>query len=177
MVGGGIGDARWVLNMTVDRDYGRLDPAEHLMEVAEHLALEGRGIGMMTAVDVRNAQSGVCEGVSATATVGARQPTWAADVGPAETTPGTINIIVSVPVRLGDAALVNAVATATEAKVQAFIDCDIAGTGTATDAVCVLCSIDGESELFGGPRSLWGSRIAQATYHAVVRGIEAQRGA
>jgi adenosylcobinamide amidohydrolase len=65
------------------------------------------------------------EGVHAAATVGLRVPTWAA--APAGTAdrelapiwrPGTINIIVALPVPLSDAAYVNAVITATEAKAR-----------------------------------------------------------
>jgi len=52
IVGGGIGAVSWVLNMTVDEGYGRLDPDRHLLRVAHRLHLDGRGIAMMTAVAV-----------------------------------------------------------------------------------------------------------------------------
>src|SRR5438874_2480696 len=68
---------------------------------------------------------------------------------------GTINVVVVVPERLSDAALVNAVATATEAKAQALHDLGHDATGTATDAVCILCPDEGRPHDFGGPRSLW----------------------
>lgn len=83
---------------------------------------------------------------------------------------GTINIVVRVPANLSGAALVNAVATATEAKVQALAELGVAGTGTATDAVCVLCATDGPVEPYGGPRSRWGSRLARAVHRAVLSG-------
>jgi adenosylcobinamide amidohydrolase len=83
---------------------------------------------------------------------------------------GTINIVVSVPERLTDSALVNAVSTATEAKVQALAELGIDATGTATDAVCVLCPAEGRPFAFGGPRSTWGSRLARAVHAAVRRG-------
>ena len=66
-----------------------------------------------------------------------------------------------------DAALVNAIATATEAKAQALFELGIAGTGTATDAVCIATPADGRAETFGGPRSRWGSRLARAVRDAV----------
>ena len=71
-----------------------------------------------------------------------------------------------VPAPLSDAALVNAVVTVTEAKVQALAEAGMAGTGTSSDAVCVACPfapglpsglLDGEVEPYGGPRSLWGA--------------------
>jgi adenosylcobinamide amidohydrolase len=83
--------------------------------------------------------------------------------------PGTINVIVALPVPLTDAAFVNAVVTATEAKAQAVLDAGFAGTGTATDAICIAAPIGtGGEEEFTGPRSAWGARIARAV-HAAVR--------
>ncbi|MFF3020478.1 adenosylcobinamide amidohydrolase, partial [Streptomyces sp. NPDC057939] len=85
---------------------------------------------------------------------------------------GTINIIVSVPVAFSDAALVNAVATATEAKVQALRDAGADASGTPTDAVCVaaLRPSDGHPvEPFAGPRSVWGARPARAVHEATLR--------
>jgi adenosylcobinamide hydrolase len=84
---------------------------------------------------------------------------------------GTINLLVRLPVRLADAALVNAVATATEAKVQALLDLGLYATGTATDAVCVVCPPEGPPEPFGGPRSTWGARLARVV-HAAVTGAD-----
>ncbi len=178
IVGGGLGPISWVLNMTVDADYGRLDPDRHLLEVAQRLHLDGRGIAMMTAVDVNCYQTAQAGGVSACATVGVNRPVWAADFSEAvepDDGPGTINLIVMVPVSLSDAALVNAVATTTEAKVQALLDHGVDGTGTASDAVGVLCVADGTAEQFGGPRSTWGARIARAVYDATSAGVAAQR--
>jgi adenosylcobinamide amidohydrolase len=83
---------------------------------------------------------------------------------------GTINILVVLPERLADAALVNAVATATEAKVQALRDLGLHATGTATDAVCVACPDEGRAGAFGGPRSVWGARLARAVHAAVLTG-------
>lgn len=178
IVGGGIGAVSWVLNMTVDEDYGRLDPDRHLLQVAHRLHLDGRGIAMMTAVAVSRYQTAEMNGAAAWATVGVSRPVWAAEIsgsGEPDTGPGTINLVVSVPVGLSDAALVNAVSTATEAKVQALLHCGVDGTGTASDAVAVLCAGDGTAEQFGGPRSLWGGRIACAVYDATLAGIVAQR--
>ncbi|MGD0933686.1 MAG: adenosylcobinamide amidohydrolase, partial [Streptosporangiaceae bacterium] len=81
-----------------------------------------------------------------------------------------INIVVSVPVPLRDAAFVNAVVTATEAKTQAVLDAGFACTGTASDAVCVAAPAGAPGEDFAGPRSLWGGRIARAVHAAVYAG-------
>jgi adenosylcobinamide amidohydrolase len=104
---------------------------------------------------------------------GDRAPAWR---------PGTINIIVAVPVPLSDAAFVNAVITATEAKSQAVIEAGFAGTGTASDAICIAAPTQGNGtpnrdstahgapEDFAGPRSTWGARIARAVHAAVLPG-------
>ena len=72
------------------------------------------------------------------------------------------------------AALLNLLCTMTEAKVQALLDAGVAGTGTASDAVSVLCPVlssEGPgAEPFGGPRSTYGARLARCVYEAVSAG-------
>jgi adenosylcobinamide amidohydrolase len=79
-----------------------------------------------------------------------------------------VNIVGIVPERLSPAALVNAVLTVTEAKAQALWDAGVAATGTASDAVCIVCPTDGPEHPFGGPRSQWGARLARAVHRAVL---------
>jgi adenosylcobinamide amidohydrolase len=177
VTGGGIGPREWVLNAQVPAGYSRLDPAVHLAELAAGLGLEGEGVGLLTAARVADAVQREDEGVRAAATVGLRVPVWAVvpsgtadgELAPAWRS-GTINIIVSVPVPLSDAAYVNAVMTATEAKAQAVLEAGFRATGTASDAICVAAPEAGEPEDFAGPRSLWGARIARAVHSAVHTG-------
>lgn len=82
--------------------------------------------------------------------------------------PGTVNIVVALPVALAPGAMVNAVATATEAKVQALLDAGFDASGTPTDAVCVAARESGEEVLFAGPRSEWGSCLARAVHAATL---------
>jgi adenosylcobinamide amidohydrolase len=174
-LGGGIGTRSWALNATVPMSYFRDDPDAHLAEIAATLALDGAGVGLMTGVDVADHVIRSDAGVEVVATVGLGAPAWAAAPDghlrrerSQANRPGTINLLVRVPVRLSDAALVNAVATAAEAKAQALWDIGVAATGTASDATCVLCLPDGPAEPYAGPRSTWGARIARAV-HAAVR--------
>ena len=127
---------------------------------------------MLTAADVRQVSVADDGGVEVAATVGLGHPTWAAapDAGRPASLVGTINVVAVVPERLSDAAMVNAVCTATEAKAQALWDSGLAATGTATDAVCIACPDDGRLHSFGGPRSIWGSRLARAVHAAVAAG-------
>ena len=175
--GGGLGVRKWVVNAQVPASYGRRDPDHHLTRLGVSLGLPGRGVGMLTAADVRMVSGAMDGGVEASATVGLGHPTWAAAADPVRPVSlvGTVNLVVIVPERLSDAALVNAVATATEAKAQALWESGIPGTGTATDAVCITCPDDGPTHAFGGPRSVWGSRLARAVHRAVLDGLAATR--
>jgi adenosylcobinamide amidohydrolase len=183
-VGGGIGPRDWVLNAQVPRDYGRRDVDAHVRELTERHGLAGQGVGMLTAADVGRVVRTADRGVRVEATVGLTLPVWAAAPGdlevgaaapaPAAPRPGTINVVVFVPVRHTDAALANLLCTVTEAKVQALFDGDVPGTGTASDAVTVLCPLNGDAEPFGGPRSAFGAPVARAVHAAVSAGASSR---
>ncbi|MFF2569673.1 adenosylcobinamide amidohydrolase [Streptomyces sp. NPDC058084] len=171
VLGGGIGERSWVVNAQVPPGYARLDPVAHLRALAAGAGLDGPGVGLMTAAPVGERRCAADGGAQALVTAGIGVRGWAAapeaqSVFPPR--PGTINIIVSLPVPLTDAALVNAVATATEAKVQALVELGADASGTPTDAVCVACPgpVDAGAEAFAGPRSVWGARLARAVHRA-----------
>jgi adenosylcobinamide amidohydrolase len=169
--GGGWGKRRWILAAQVTGAYNRADPAGHLARMARGLELDGPGIGMLTAVDVRVVSTGREDGVAVAATVGLSHPSWAAaETGTSVPAAGTVNIIAVLSRRLSRAALVNAVMTVTEAKSQALWEAGFAATGTPSDAVAVLCPPSGPAEAYGGPRSRWGSRLARAAHRAVLDG-------
>jgi adenosylcobinamide hydrolase len=180
-VGGGLGHRHWVINAQVRHDYGRHDLDRHADELAREAGLTGAGITMFTAAEISRGRRAVDAGVCAWATVGLTDATWAAAPdppdGPSElgasrpSAPGTINLVVSLPVALTDAALLNALCTATEAKCQALAERGVPGTGTPSDAVTVVCAATGAPEPFGGPRSVWGARLARAVHAAVRAGV------
>jgi adenosylcobinamide amidohydrolase len=172
-VGGGVGTRRWLLNAQVGSDYLRHDQTKHAKELAKSARLDGSGVVMFTAAGVRRVRLAVDGGVQAEATVGLSHPTWAADVdGAHNASPGTINIVAILPVRLAPAALLNALCTVTEAKAQALFEAGVAGTGSASDAVAVVCPAVGDAEPFAGPRSMWGARLARAVHTAVLAGTQ-----
>ena len=172
-LGGGLGLRGWVVNAQVAKAYARVDVEDHLQKIALAAGANGTGVGMLTAARVDDRAAAMDGGVHSFATVGLTAPTWASDaaVKAGSSRVGTINVVAFLPVRLSDAALVNAVMTVTEAKTQALLEAKVPGTGTASDAVCVLCSASGHGETFGGPRSPWGGRLARAVHGAVARGI------
>ena len=173
VVGGGLGRRTEVVNLTVSSSFSG-DPVEWLAACG----IAGDGVvGMMTAVDVRSATGATDDGVEVVATVGVGWPTYAAAPDGTSTrwVPGTINVVAYLPARLSDAALVNAVMTATEAKSQALAEAGVPGTGTATDVVCIACpaepSVDTTPEPYCGPRSRWGAPLARAVHAAVRAGL------
>lgn len=178
-VGGGLGLRSAVVNAQVVPGYGRVDVDVHVAELASDAGLAPVDlVGMLTAADVTDLERADDGGVVVWSTVGIAVPTWAAasdgDRSPSPAAvAGTINIVAELPVRLTDAALVNAVATVAEAKAQALFEAGVAGTGTATDAVCLLCPAHdaAPAEPFGGPRSTWGARLARAVHATVRAGI------
>ncbi len=173
VLGGGIGRCGWVVNASVPMSYDREDPAEHLREIAAGLRLSGPGVGLLTGVDVADVVAAEDGGVRLWATVGLGAPIQAA-APPVEALPehaaGTVNVIAWVPRRLSEGALVNAVATITEAKAQALRELGLAATGTATDAVCVLCPLEGPVAAYAGPRSGWGAPLARVAHQTVLDG-------
>lgn len=189
-VGGGLATINWVVNARVAPDYDRQDLDAHAAEIAAHLGLGGSGVTLFTAAAVSAVERHEAGRVVVHATVGIGKPTWAADVGggwnhpDVDLTwrPGTINLLIEMPVALHESAAVNAVITSTEAKTQALLEMGVPGTGTASDAT-VVCwpvsgadsDVDADRVAFCGPRSEWGSRLAIATHAAVRAGIAAQR--
>ncbi len=176
-VGGGFGEVCWVVNISVDPDYRRVDLDDHAGEVVADLGLRGAGTALFTAVPMARLASADESGVQVWATVGVNRPTWAADRSalpwagrrlPA----GTINIVVVVPVEVSPSAHVALALAATEAKAQACLDAGVPGTGTASDALVVIAAPQQATvEPFGGVRSTWGARVALAVHTAVSRGL------
>ena len=176
-VGGGLSIVDWICNVGVTSLYPDPDVAHHAHQVANVLGLDGIGATFFTAADVRLARHATVEGVNVNATVGVTRPTWAADADDAWApwSPGTINVVVQVPVPLTPAAAVNAAMTATEAKVQALVEAGVPGTGTATDAVAICWPTGPDPAPYGGPRSPWGARLARAVHDAVADGLSEPR--
>lgn len=178
VLGGGLGPRAWVVNATVPLGYRGADPAADAAALAGSCGVgEAPGVGLLTGVDVRRFVARAEAGAEVVATVGLGAITWAAapDGGSGTWAPGTVNVVAWVPEPLADAALVNLVATVTEAKVQAFGDAGVPATGTPTDAVVVCCPspppVDDDAHRYGGPRSTWGARVARAAHAAILAGI------
>jgi adenosylcobinamide amidohydrolase len=185
-VGGGLVWPRVVVNLSVGEEFLRTDLDAYVHERLAPLGLvEGPVSALLTAADVRCWTGGESDGVRVWATVAPTKPTWAARPGglaerPGQASqapaPGTVNIVAALPVALTTSALVQAVGTVTEAKAQALLHAGVPGTGTASDALVVLCPDSGsegeEPVPFAGVRSPWGHRLAEAVRQAVSTGMQ-----
>jgi adenosylcobinamide hydrolase len=189
--GGGFGYHTYLVNRQVDKHYLAVDPIEEM-----NLFLRGEGLfpdmtaGMLTAARVENygfyalaweKPEEIANDrlqVHAYVTVGLGNKARAGKEVPAASLfPGTINIMVLVNGKLTDAAMVNAVITATEAKTAALADLgvymDESGsdgpiTGTTTDAVLIATTERGNLHRYAGTATQLGNLIGRTVYESVL---------
>ncbi|TEB16744.1 Adenosylcobinamide amidohydrolase [Pelotomaculum sp. FP] len=185
VLGGGLRRVRFIINHTVDRNYyGKLTPAKYLSHMARKMNLGSDTVGLMTAVDVKRTvmSFGTRDdvAVAALSTVGVGNACSAGAKNAffkGEDRPGTINIVVLIDGDLTDAAMVNAVITATEAKSMAMMHADIrlpdgtVATGTTTDAIVIACTAKGRLHHYSGMATDLGFLVGRAVYKAVAEGI------
>ena len=179
--GGGLGEARAIVNLHVVKNDPCADPDAAVARFAERSGVPAPRVGLLTSAWTEHAAVGEAHahGIRALAviTVGLGNPV-AAGVDPvAVWAPSTINAIIVVDADPDPAALVNAVITATEVKVLALERAGVRGTGggmvsgTSTDAVVIAATGRGRRARFGGPASELGWTIAAAARSAFEVGI------
>lgn len=191
--GGGFGQHRVLMNRQVDKTYNEVDP---MGEMEDFIAREGLDpqdtAGMLTAAWVKDVgfkelawspedeqpvdavTSEESLRVAAWVTVGLGNKARAGAILPATSLyPGTINIIIVIEGNLTDAAMVNAVITATEAKAAALqaLNTKINGqiaTGTTTDAVLIAATGRGTTYRYAGTATTLGYLIGRTVYEAIL---------
>lgn len=89
---------------------------------------------------------------------------------------GTINTLVHVPRPLSDAALIEAVSIATEARTAAVLDSGVrrsgrAITGTGTDCIAIAAPLGDDAISYAGKHTAIGEAIGAAVYEATAEGI------
>jgi adenosylcobinamide amidohydrolase len=89
---------------------------------------------------------------------------------------GTINTLVVVSRPLSEAALIEAVSIATEARTAAVLDSGerrkgVAVTGTGTDCIAIAAPLGDEAAVFAGKHTAIGECIGAAVYKATAEGI------
>ncbi|MEK3882276.1 adenosylcobinamide amidohydrolase [Paenibacillus sp. PL2-23] len=188
---GGFSYADAIVNWKVPLNYRCGDPVTDLIQQCAEWGFPSETtIGFMTAAKLTHASVMESEGdgfkLLCCATAGTRN---AARAGlPRETysaySPGTINIVLLIDGRLTEAAMVNAVITATEAKAAALADLGIRehgngqpATGTTTDALAIGVSQDasrGPAHAYAGVATTIGCAIGEAVYAAVRESVRTQ---
>jgi iron complex transport system ATP-binding protein len=181
LVGSGFQWATHFVNRQVSKDY---DCEDAETEMKHYLRRRGfpvqKTIGMMTAVSVEDA---VCMyekhdafSVWAVVTAGVGNAVDAAQAWKREELSqkvGTINIMVFIDGTLTDAAYVQALMTATEAKTKALYDEKIVdpetstyATGTSTDCIAIAATQTGATFPYAGTITPIGKAIGRTVYEA-----------
>ena len=98
------------------------------------------------------------------------------------TAPGTINLIVLINQALGEAAMVEAIQIATEARVAAVLAARVKSvcsgkpaTGTGTDCIVVAAPVEGPAHLYCGKHTRLGELIGRAAYRSCARALARRR--
>jgi len=182
VAGGGLGRARTLVNLHVDKDCPWQDAEVRLDAFAARRRLPAPWIGLLTAAWTERARvaADTARGVGAlvVVTVGLSNPVAAGWSAPAGVEPGTINTLAIVDADLEPAALVNLVVTLTEVKALVLAEARLTAdgqraSGTSTDAVVVAATGRGRALRFGGPISDAGWVVARAARTALTDGVRA----
>lgn len=177
--GGGMRKVRHILALKVDDSLECQRPERFARARAAEMGPDGPFVSLLTGVSLDRAKVALrqASGMTGVAivTAGGRN-LCAAGLNPVWNGPacGTINIIAVVDARLSDAALLNLLTVATEAKALALRERGVLteegfpATGTSTDAVVVGCTGRGARQRYGGPVTLPG-HLASAAVLAATR--------
>jgi iron complex transport system ATP-binding protein len=179
VVGGGLIQARFIINRHVDKNYNHPNPPMDLQDFAAGCGITEPFVGLMTAAYLDGVKTvTLCEKaltVSAVITAGLSNPTAAGLSSPAVRLPGTINMIFLIDAQLTSAAMVNAVITATEAKTDVLLQQGVrtpegyAATGTSTDAIVIACTGRGEPLPYSGPATVVGWLLGRCVREGLFR--------
>lgn len=185
----GFGLYKTFVNRHVDKDYFCDDVQQ---EMATYLEKQGYSlvetVAMMTAVQAEHVEIGQYEWhnssvvIAVTAGVGNAVDVSKAISRDEEYRIGTINTWIFVNGHLADAAFIQAMITATEAKAKAMQDEKVVdpltntiATGTSTDSVLVAATQYGEYEPYAGPITAIGKCIGCGVYDCTLRAIQAYK--
>jgi adenosylcobinamide hydrolase len=159
---GGIRPVTTLINHTVPVGWSHEDPEKMLEVIAAGAGINQEFFGLLTAVPVRQCCILQYDYVTVFITAGVRRES------PANT--GTIDIIVCSNEGMEDAALLETIMVATEAKAEALQAMSLPLTGTPTDAVIAGC----EGEIlhrYAGRSTDAGGRIREAVLHGIPEAI------
>jgi alpha-ribazole phosphatase CobZ len=181
---GGLVFSNRIVNLRVPREFYR-NPQEYLKEKRRALGW-GDAVYLMTGADltkagiVKRCLAGIR--VAAVVTASVSNATSVTD-GCAPPKVGTINTVVLVDRKLTDGCMVNAVATATEAKCKSLSSLDVRSqssgeqaTGTSSDAVVVASAGKGKALEYAGSATQLGWLVGKCVEEAVRKAIMSHDG-
>jgi adenosylcobinamide amidohydrolase len=181
---GGLVEAQTILNHQVRTDeYPASEPDVYLQALARRLELAPPVVGLMTGVKmerlVRHLGQQAPFTVECFATVGLTNALAVGDPATYDESPGTINLILVIDRPLTPAALVEAAAIATEAKVRALYTAGVKSTvsdryatGTGTDCVAIACSPGEPAYRYCGKHTQLGALLGRVVYEAMTEGLQ-----
>jgi adenosylcobinamide amidohydrolase len=185
-LGGGSGRARVIVNHQVrigDRAATE-DPGRYLASLMGMLGFKAvSAVAMMTGVPIRKvSRATVRRGnlvVAAWCTAGCSNALRIGDTATAgKTEPGTINIVAAVNQALSPAAMAEALAMVTEARVAAMQDAGVASTrtqrtatGTGTDCIAIASPMRGRVHTYCGKHTLIGELIGRAALRSCANAL------
>jgi adenosylcobinamide amidohydrolase len=185
VIGGGFGLHQRVVWHFVTR----AELPEHVDVIAlfrERLAARGLSstVGLLTARYLRpyadvSARHGEVAG-RAIVTSGLGNALRAGDPPEHKSTVGTINVLCHLSVRLSDAAMLEALALASEARTLALLELNYPSvltrkpaTGTGTDCIVIACPAEGVVHDYAGKHTEVGAAVGQCVHAAMRRATEA----
>ncbi|RUQ31627.1 ATP-binding cassette domain-containing protein [Peribacillus cavernae] len=186
VTGAGFGWHHTFINRHVDQNYDCSDPVQ---EMKEYLGTHGftgeETVGMMTAVNLNDAsfqlyQEGeISVFIVVTAGTGNAVDATSSQRMSSKLAPGTINTWVFINGHLSEAAFVQAMVTATEAKVKALLDLEIRdpitgtiATGTSTDSLLIAAAQRGETIEYAGTITLLGNLVSKGIYECTTTSLK-----
>lgn len=168
-VDGGLREASTLLNHTVPEDFDHDDPLSYIQGLLAKRGYENDAFGLLTAVWMQNLCVLQYDYITVFVTAGVTNP------NPDPTKPHTINIIVVSGEGMSDAALLETIITATEAKAHALRLLGRDFTGTTSDAV--IAASEGDTvHTYAGTFTDPGKRIYAAVLHGVMEAVKRHEG-
>lgn len=160
-VDGGVRKVRTLLNHTVPYDFCHDNPLEYIQNILAEKKYDNDAFGLLTAVSMQDLCVLQFDFITVFVTAGVSNP------NPDPTKPHTINIIVVSSEGFSDAALLETIITATEAKAHALKLLGRDFTGTTSDAVITACELGETKHTYAGTFTEPGKRV----YSAVLKGV------
>ena len=162
-INGGIRQVSSLLNHTVPLGGSHEDPQKELERVATSEGINHDFFGLLTAVPIQQCCILQYDYVTIFITAGVRREFPG--------TAGTINIIACSSEGMGDAALLETIMVASEAKAEALQAMDLPMTGTPTDAVIAGCEGSITHEYAGRITDI-GMRVREAVLHGLPEALK-----